>query len=713
MAHHHEEPITLKVEGMDCANCAIGITRKLTKKGHGDVHVDFATGEASLIMAGNASMEEVISDIEGLGYKVVLGEQKRGFNFGISAKFWFCLVFTLPLFFGHIFGSHDAWIVQPMVQLLLCIPVFLVGAWHFGKSAFGSLRAGVPNMDVLILVGSTAAFVYSVAGMKIYAGSMEVHRYMFFETAATIITLVLLGNLIEHISVKRTTVALQELSALQPATARRITQKHGEEYIESIPAGQIVTGDMILVNGGESFAADGEVLSGNGSADESMITGESVPVEKNPGSVVTGGTVLSGGPLRFRVTRTGSESTLSRIITLVKQAQRDRPPVQQLADRISAIFVPIVLLLAALTFSGAYFIFDTGMKQALMNSIAVLVISCPCAMGLATPTAVMVGIGRAARNGILVRGGRTLEQFAGIKTIVFDKTGTLTNGKFASARFTLMNGFDEKRAKEIVLTMEQHSAHPLANSIVELLQRQDVHASPGLNSFREQKGIGLEAQDSEGATWKIGSWRLLEDRSLVAANDMYLLRNNELIAGISMEDEIRPGMKEMIAGFKKRNIKTVLLSGDRKEKCEHVAKLTGIDEVLAEQLPEQKSQVIADFSKAGKTAMVGDGINDAPALSRADVGISPGDATHVAMQSAQVVLLGKDGLDKLLDSYLVSVHTLKTIRQNLFWAFFYNVIAIPIAAAGLLNPMIAALSMALSDVIVIGNSIRLRSKRLK
>jgi Cu+-exporting ATPase len=709
--HSHGEHITLKVEGMDCANCALGITKKLTKSGHNDVQVNFATGEASLQMAESCTLQDVIGDIEGLGYKVVQEEQKEQFRFGVTQKFWFTLIFTIPLFFGHMFFPHDSWIAQPLTQLLLCLPVILVGGWHFGKSALGSLKAGVPNMDVLIFIGSVSAFGYSVAGMLMYKGH-EVHNYMFFETTATIITLVLLGNLLEHLSVKKTTSAISELSSLQPPKARRITVRHGEEYIEEIPSSQIGKGDLLLVNAGESIPADGEVTLGDGSTDESMITGESVPVEKTTGTPVTGGTVLLSGPLRMKVTRTGSETTLSHIISLVKKAQNEKPPVQQLADKISAIFVPVVLGISLLTFLIAYFGFHLAVRDALMNSIAVLVISCPCAMGLATPTAVMVGIGRAARAGILVRGGRTLEQLAAVQTVVFDKTGTLTTGKFSAIRVESFDGFSEAETKSLLLAIEQHSAHPLAKSIVSLLQAQAVLPATQLSSISEEKGIGMKATLADGSLLQVGSWRLLPDKNGWPVHDIYLLKNGQPLAGISLEDEIRPGMEKLIAFLRSKKIRTILLSGDRKEKCASVAASLGIDEVIAEQLPAQKSETIAALSAQSKTAMVGDGINDAPALARADIGISPGDASQVAMQSSQVLLLGHDGMEKLIQALLIGRHSLATIRQNLFWAFFYNVIAIPVAAFGLLNPMVAALSMAFSDVIVIGNSIRLRTKRL-
>jgi Cu+-exporting ATPase len=709
--HNHNEPVTLKVEGMDCANCALGITRKLSKSGHEDVYVNFATGEASLVVAENANLKDVIRDIEELGYHVVGDQAKKGFHFGIAQKFWFCLVFTVPLFFGHMFLPHDSFLAGPVVQLLLCLPVFAVGAWYFGKSAFGSLKAGVPNMDVLIFIGAVSSFGYSVAGMLMVKDPHLVHQYMFFETTATIITLVLLGNLLEHISVKKTTSAIDDLSSLQPEKAKRMVIKGGVESFEEIPVADIRKGDVLLVNAGESFPADGEVLAGSGTVNESMLTGESIPVDKKVKSHVTGGTILLSGPVRMMVLRYGTESALMQIIAMVKKAQQEKPPVQQLADKISAIFVPVVLGISLITFLLSAFVFDIAMRDALMNSIAVLVISCPCAMGLATPTAVMVGVGRAAKNGILIRGGRTLEQLAEIKTIVFDKTGTLTTGDFSKLSIQLLGNIEEQKAKEIILALEQHSSHPLAKSLVKLLGKEIPKINIRFENISEEKGIGLSATDANGDKWSLGSGRLLTDPKK-ASFDIYLLKNGEPLAGIHLADEIRPGMKELIAFLHSKNIRTILLTGDRDEKAQAVATTLGIREVFSEQLPEQKLELITRFSKENKTAMVGDGINDAPALARADVGISPGEASKVAMQSAQVVLLGAGDLLRLKDALLIGRHSLLTIKQNLFWAFFYNAVAIPIAAFGLLSPMIAALSMAFSDVIVIGNSIRLRTKKL-
>ncbi|MGL5890104.1 MAG: heavy metal translocating P-type ATPase, partial [Bacteroidia bacterium] len=386
--------------------------------------------------------------------------------------------------------------------------------------------------------------------------------------------------------------------------------------------------------------------------------------------------------------------------------------VQQLADKISAVFVPVVIVVSLLTFIINVWLVDVTIREALLRSIAVLVISCPCAMGLATPTAVMVGAGRAARNGILMRGGRTLETLANVKNIVFDKTGTLTTGVFSELNITLLDDTNADDVQRILLGLEQQSSHPLARSVTALLKKQGITQAAELSKLSEIAGTGIEGTDAAGNRWAAGSWRLLPEQHTARSHDIFILKNGVPVAAADLSDEIRPGMKELIAFIHSRGMRTVLLSGDRRAKCEQVAAAVGITEVLAEQLPAQKLEHIARLSATAKTAMVGDGINDAPALARADAGIAHGEATPAALQSAQVLLAGTGDLRKLRDALLISSHTLLTIKQNLFWAFFYNVIAIPLAAAGFLSPMVAALSMAFSDVIVIGNSIRLRTKKL-
>jgi P-type Cu+ transporter len=713
-----EPSVSLQIEGMDCANCALGITRRLTKAGHSDVKVNFATGEASLCLNPASNLDQAIADVESLGYHVVrnVEGQKNATNwFSTEKKFWFCLIFTLPLFFGHMFLPNDSALQNPWFQLALCLPVFAVGVLHFGKSAFGSIKSGIPNMDVLIFIGSTAAFLYSLYPLFIALPvGTHAHDYLFFETTATIITLVLLGNLIEHRSVKATTTAIGALQELKPEKARKITAHNDHEHLQEIPADQLCVGDLIQVNSGESIAADGEVVFGDAEVNEAMISGESRPAHKIAGTEVVGGTIVVRGNLRIRITRIGADTVLARIITLVKDAQFDKPPVQRLADRISAVFVPVVLGIAVLTFLLAWLAFHVSLTQSMLQAIAVLVISCPCAMGLATPTAVSVGIGRAARSGILIRGGTTLEELARIEKVVFDKTGTLTTGKFSIQKIESTSSFTEAEIKSILQALETRSTHPIAQSITQELQQENILADTRFQHISEEKGIGLSAIDQEGNSWTLGSWRSAGLEADADA-DLYLCCNKQQLAAIYIKDEIRPDAKTLIDFLKSKNIDVVMLSGDQLSRCKPVADYLGITEIHAAQLPADKATFMRATTTKQKAAMIGDGINDAPALALATVGISVSDASKIAMQSAQVVLLGNaedGGLLKLREAIQIGQHGLLTIKQNLFWAFFYNVIAIPIAALGFLSPMVAALSMAFSDVVVIGNSIRFRFKKI-
>ncbi len=703
--------ITLNVEGMDCSSCALGITNSLTKLGLKDVNVNFATGEAVFTEDKSIEMKAVVHNIEDLGYKVVDSKKeetgKREWT-RVEKLFYFSLIFTVPLF-SHMFLPFH-FLHQPLVQLGLCIPVFAAGMYHFGKSAWGSLKSGVPNMDVLITIGAGSAFVYSLAGTMMYYGSPEVSNFLFYETAATIITLVLLGNVLEQRSVKQTTTAIKELSALQEGKAKLVTVKNGKEEIEETNIENIIKFDVVAVNTGDRIPVDGEIINGNASIDESMLTGESIPSEKNIGDAVTGGTILVSGNIRVRAKKVGKETVLAHIIELVKNAQNTKPSIQKLGDRVSAIFVPAVIGIAVLTFVISYFVAGLSVQSSLMHSIAVLVISCPCAMGLATPTAVMVGLGRAAKKGILIKGGQTLEEFVKVEKVVFDKTGTLTTGKFTIKKITSFNGMAEQKIIDLLYSVEKNSSHPIAKSLVENLKSKAVNMD--LNSVKEEKGLGISANDKEGNEIKVGSFRIAEGQAGDDGHNIYLLINGKLAGAVDLEDEIQPYAKEAIALLNASGRETIMLSGDIKERCEELAAKLGIKKVYSEQSPAQKLDIIEQLSKISKVAMVGDGINDAPALAKAHVGISLSNATQVAVQSADVILLGNEGMKQLYESLLISKHTLKTIKQNLFWAFFYNVVAIPIAAVGLLSPMVAALSMAFSDVVVIGNSIRLKTKKL-
>ena len=703
--------ITLNVEGMDCSSCALGITKSLIKLGLKDVNVNFATGEAVFKEDKAIELRSVVSNIEGLGYKVIDSKKeetgKRDWT-KVEKLFYFSLLFTVPLFLHMFLPFH--FLHYPLVQLGLSIPVVVVGMYHFGKSALGSLRSGVPNMDVLITIGASSAFVYSLAGTIMFYGSPEVSNFLFYETAATIITLVLLGNVIEHRSVKQTTTAIKDLSALQEGKAKLVVIRDGKEEIEETDIEQIIKYDVVVVNTGDRIPVDGEVVSGNASVDESMLTGESIPAEKASGDAVTGGTILLSGNIRVRTKKVGKETVLAHIIELVKNAQNTKPAIQKLGDKVSAVFVPAVVGIAVLTFVISYFAAGLTLQSSLMHSIALLVISCPCAMGLATPTAVMAGLGRAAKKGILIKGGQTLEEFAQVKKVVFDKTGTLTTGKFSIRKIVSYNGTEEQKIIDQLYSMEKNSSHPIAKSLVENLKSKAANVE--LSNVKEEKGLGISASDKEGNEIKAGSFRIAENQAENKTHNIYLTINGKLAGAVDLEDEIQPFAKEAIGLLNRAGIETIMLSGDKKERCEELAAKLGIKKVYFEQSPAQKLEIVEQLSQTSKIAMVGDGINDAPALAKAQVGISLSNATQVAVQSAGIILLGSSGMKQLYEALLVSKHTLITIKQNLFWAFFYNVIAIPIAAFGFLNPMVGALSMAFSDVIVIGNSIRLKTKKL-
>ncbi|PWK79623.1 Cu+-exporting ATPase [Mucilaginibacter oryzae] len=692
-----EQLIELNVTGMHCNNCAMSVHKFLEKKGLHNILVDFAGEEVKFSTDNESQLPEVIKGIENLGFKVVedISNHSVPFYERVENKLIFCAIFTAPLLLHMVLPWH--FLHHSVVQLLLCLPVFLVGCAHFGKSAISSIKGGIPNMDVLIFVGSTSAFVYSLIGTVQNLGA----QYQFYETCATIITLVLLGNVFEKRSVNQTTSAVKDLIKFQQVNANRMVNGS----VEAIDAREVRPGDTLLVNQGDKIPVDGEILSGQGSVDEAMLTGESLPVEKQKYDKVIGGTLLVNGNFHMLVTKVGANTILSQIIDLMKKAQAAKPPVQKLGDKVAAVFVPAVILIALLTFVLTYFVGNAGFQHAMMNAIAVLVISCPCAMGLATPTAVMVGLGRAAKNGILVKGGDTIEAVANTKYVVFDKTGTLTTGKFTVNEISIEDGADIEHIRGMITAIEERSNHPIAKSLVNGLKGLPQHKLI-LKLVIEEKGLGMRAEDVYGNHYFLGTAKTNNDHFNLA-----LYKNQVLIAKIAVDDQIKPEAVSLIAQLKKMGITPVLLSGDKKDRCLNVARHLGIMEVQAEKLPDEKLGVIDVYKKKGKTIMIGDGINDAPALTHADVGISMNDASQVAIQSASVVLLNTD-LNSVVKFLRISKHTLLTIKQNLFWAFAYNIIAIPVAAMGFLNPMVGALTMAFSDVVVIGNSLRLKIKKV-
>ena len=706
------DTIQWKVEGMDCSNCALTIHKYLEKQGGKNVKVNFATGDVSFEINGAATEEKLAKGINDLGYAVkdpALShpghETKAGFLTTHLQRFWICLPFTLVLMLHMIPGIHWHWLMNPWLQLALTLPVYIIGMSFFGKSAYKSVVNGMPNMNVLIAIGASAAFIYSLYGTV----TAQAANYMFYETAATVITLVFLGNYLEEYTIASTQRSLQALVKSQKVMANMIAyDDQHNEHIFPVENTALKVGDLILIRSGEQVPMDCKILWGEAHVNEAIITGESAPVHKHKKNKLVGGSLLQNGTVKAQVTATGADTVLSGIINLVKQAQGEKPPVQQLADKISAVFVPVVLGIAAVTLVINWIILKE-FTEALMRSIAVLVIACPCAMGLATPAAIAVGLGRGARNGILFRNAKSLELFKDIRQVVFDKTGTLTSGKFIISNWqVLVNDITKEDFKRIVFSLEKYSNHPIAKSITAAWKvKHGIH----WKKVDEIKGSGMEATDADGNLYKAISYKGARYLTNDESHNVYILKNNSLIGWIDIKDEIRPEAKTVIDYFHSKNIKTVLLSGDKYSKVKQLADELNIDEVIAEQTPEQKLKVIAERSAAMPTIMVGDGINDAPALAKATVGISMSDASQIAMQTAQVVLMNH-GLKNLPMALGLGRHTYITIKENLFWAFAYNIVAIPIAAFGFLTPTFGALVMAFSDVVLAINSSRLFVKKV-
>lgn len=708
------ETVNWKVEGMTCTNCALTVNKYLQKEGMQNVKVNPVTGEVMFdVVEQNGNMDKLEKGIAQLGYHVA---EKNGVSLKTDDKkpmnkylryLIICAPFTLVLML-HMFDQwkHLHWLMNPWLQLGLCLPVFVIGMYHFGRSAVKSIMNGMPNMNVLVAVGAAAAFVYSLYGTL----TGQAQNYMFYETAAAIITLVFLGNYLEDSSVEQTQRALNSLAKSQKVMANMIAfddQHH--EQIFPVENSVLRTGDLILIKSGEQIPADCKILWGEATVNESIITGESLPLTKKAKDHLVGGSILIDGTVKAQVTAAANDSVLANIVNLVKRAQGEKPPVQQLADKISAIFVPVVLGIAAVTLIVNWIV-TKDFTPSLMRSIAVLVISCPCAMGLATPAAIAVGLGRAAKNGVLFRNAKSLELFKNIAQVVFDKTGTLTTGNFQLSSFAVTDAsVTEEQFKQLVFSLEKYSNHPIAVCIAaEWKNNKPLR----LNNVEEIKGLGMKATSAEGDEYIAGSFKAAAAITSDESHNVYVLKNGKLIGWVDVKDELRPEAKTIVTYLHSKNVKTYLLSGDRKAKCDVIAKELGIDEVIAEQTPEQKLQVIEQLNNQAPTAMIGDGINDAPALAKATIGISLSEASQVAMQTADVVLMNH-GLKNLPLSLGLGKHTFLTIKQNLFWAFFYNIIAIPVAAFGFLTPTIAAFAMGMSDVVLAVNSVRLFVKKVE
>ena len=720
--NRYMETINWKIEGMSCSTCALTIGKYLEKKGGQNIKVSLASGDVSFDSPGELDRQQLQKGIHDLGYSVVKEEApgtkavRRPLNRHLR-YFLFCLPFTvllmLPMAPGMA-GLH--WLMSSWVQLVLCLPVFTTGMLFFGRSAVKSLFNGLPNMNVLIAVGAAAAFVYSLVGSIEGLGP----DYLFYETTAAIITIVFLGYYIEDASIQATQRSLNSLATSQKVMATMIAfDDQHQEVLFPVENTQLRSGDLILIRSGEQVPADCKILWGEGGADESILTGESLPVDKVAKDTLIGGSLLVSGSVKAQVTAAIGDSVMAGIVRLVREAQGEKPPMQQLADRISAVFVPVVVGLAVITFLGNYLYLHQA-PPALMRSIAVLVIACPCAMGLATPAAIAVGLGRAARSGILFRNARHLEAFRNIRQVIFDKTGALTTGDFSISRWQVLpdaataddtqpeTALADDQFREIAFSLEKYSNHPIAKGIAsEWKQKKSLP----WQKIEEIKGLGMKATTKAGDTYWAGSYKMAAKLTTDDTHNVYIVCNDRLLGWIDVQDTLRPEASSVIKWLHGKGIRTVLLSGDRWQPCLQLAAQLGIAEVLAEQTPEQKLQQVSRLNSEMPSAMVGDGINDAPALARATIGLSMSDASHLAVQTADVVLMNQ-GLRHLPAALELGRQTFATIRSNLFWAFFYNVIAIPIAALGWLTPAVAALAMGFSDVVLVANSLRLYVKKV-
>lgn len=719
---------TLVITGMTCANCSAQVEKELKEQpGVISATVNLATEKASVKYAETSS-EALIQSVEKIGYGAILydeehkqkiAEEKKAYLRKMKRDLFLSALLTFPLMASMIammLGNHGALVQffhQPMVQLLLAIPVqFYVGA-RFYQGAYHALKTKAPNMDVLVALGTTAAFLLSI-----YNGFFSsTTNDLYFESSSMIITLILLGKYLEHTAKSKTGDAIKQLMSLQMKTAQKLVD--GVE--ETIAIEDVTVGDCLVIRPGEQIPTDGKIIYGSSAMDESMLTGESLPVEKHLGDAVFGGTVNTTGLVQIQVSQVGSQTVLAQIIQMVEDAQGSKAPIQQIADRISGIFVPVVLVVAFFTLVLTGWL--TGDWQlALIHSVSVLVIACPCALGLATPTAIMVGTGVGARNGILIKGGEALEEAAGLTSILLDKTGTITQG---APQVTDVIGSTE--VVKLFHSLEQASEHPLAKAINDYSKKNGI-APYEVSEFTAHPGAGISGRINQqeyfaGTKKRLAQLSLsvasLEEQALHLEREgktvMYLADEKQVLGLIAVADAVKPEAKQAIAKLQAQKIEVYMVTGDNKLAANVIGKQVGLDSdhIFAEVLPDEKAAYVQRLQQTGqKVGMVGDGINDAPALALADVGLAMGSGTDIAMETADVTLMNSNlmAVEQTID---LSRATLKKIKQNLFWAFVYNTIGIPFAAFGLLNPIIAGGAMAFSSVSVLLNSLSLNRKMKK